>query len=187
MPRHAFATVAEIAADQHGYVTQQEARAAGVAATTLARMAERGTLVRVSHGVYRVPLIPAGQLDQYMEATLWPRGVRATLSHETALDLYDLSDVSPAKIHITVPRAHRVQRAVPALYVVHRADLRDDEITAFEGIPIVTPVRAVLDAHAAGLGPALIAQAIDDGQRLGVFSRAQAARLRAVTEGTAQP
>jgi predicted transcriptional regulator of viral defense system len=184
MPRHAFATVAEIAAVQHGYVTQQAARAAGVAATTLARMAERGTLVRASHGVYRVPLIPVGPLDQYMEATLWPRGVRGTLSHETALDLYDLSDVSPAKIHITVPRAHRVQRAVPALYVVHRADLRDDEITAFEGIPIVTPARAVLDAHAASLGPALIAQAIDDGQRRGVFDREQAAQLRDATGTT---
>ena len=181
MPRNAFSTVADIAADQHGYVTQRDARAAGVAATTLARMAERGTLVRTSHGVYRVPLIPAGPLDQYMEATLWPRGVRGVLSDETALDLYDLSDVSPAKIHITVPRAHRPQRVAPALYVVHRADLRDDEITAFEGIPIVTPVRAVLDAHAAGLGPALVRQAIADGQSLGVFTRAQAAQLRAAT------
>lgn len=181
MPRNAFSIVADIAADQHGYVTQCDARAAGVAATTLARMAERGTLIRTSHGVYRVPLIPAGPLDQYMEATLWPRGVRGVLSNETALDLYDLSDVSPAKIHITVPRAHRPQRVAPALYVVHRADLRDDEITAFEGIPIVTAVRAVLDAHAAGLGPALVGQAIADGQRLGVFSRAQAAQLRAVT------
>lgn len=181
MPRNAFSTVADIAADQHGYVTQRDARAAGVAATTLARMAERGTLIRTSHGVYRVPLIPAGPLDQYMEATLWPRGVRGVLSNETALDLYDLSDVSPAKIHITVPRAHRPQRVAPALYVVHRADLRDDEITAFEGIPIVTAVRAVLDAHAAGLGPALVGQAIADGQRLGVFTRAQAAQLRAVT------
>jgi hypothetical protein len=119
-----------------------------------------------------VPLIPAGPLDQYREATLWPSGVRGVVSNETALSLYELSDVNPAKIHITVPRAHRPQRATPVLYVVHRADLRDDEITAHEGIPIVTPVRGVLDAYAAGLGPALIEQAIADGQRRGVLTRA---------------
>jgi predicted transcriptional regulator of viral defense system len=66
MPRSAYATVVEIAGEQQGYVTQEDARAAGIAATTLARMAERGTLVRTSHGVYRVPLIRAGPLDQYM-------------------------------------------------------------------------------------------------------------------------
>lgn len=106
------------------------------------------------------------------------------LSNETALSLYELSDVNPAKIHITVPRAHRPQREKPALYVLHRADLRDDEITAFEGIPIVTPVTAVLDAHDAGLGPALIEQAIADGQHCGVLTRAQAKQLRAATAGT---
>ena len=153
MPRSAYTTVVEIAGEQQGYVTQEDARGAGIAPTTLARMAERGTLVRTSHGVYRVPLIPAGPLDQYREATLWPRGVRGVLSNETALSLYELSDVNPAKIHITVPRAHRPQRATPTLYVVHRADLRDDEITAHEGIPIVTPVRAILDAHASRARP----------------------------------
>ena len=184
MPRSAYTTVVDIAAEQQGYVTQQDARGAGIAATTLARMAERGTLVRTSHGVYRVPLIPAGPLDQYREATLWPRGARGVLSNETALSLYELSDANPAKIHITVPRAHRPQRATPTLYVVRRADLRDDEITAYEGIPIVTPARAVLDAHASGLGPALIEQAIADGQRLGVLTRAQAVQLGAATAGT---
>ncbi len=183
MPRSAYNTVVEIAGEQQGYVTQEDARAAGIAPTTLARMAERGTLVRTSHGVYRVPLIPAGPLDQYREATLWPRGVRGVLSNETALSLYELSDVNPAKIHITVPRAHRPQRETPTLYVVHRADLRDDEITAHEGIPIVTPVRAILDAHASGLGPALIDQAIADGRRRGVLTRAQAGQLREATAG----
>ena len=90
MPRSAYTTVVDIAAEQQGYVTQQDAHAAGVAASTLARMAERGTLVRSSHGVYRVPLIPAGPLDQYREATLWPRGVRGVLSDETALGLHGL-------------------------------------------------------------------------------------------------
>ncbi|MGH2901995.1 MAG: type IV toxin-antitoxin system AbiEi family antitoxin domain-containing protein [Solirubrobacteraceae bacterium] len=182
MPGAAFNIIAEIATDQHGYVTQKDARAAGVAAWTLARMAERGTIERVSQGVYRVPLIPAGALDEYMQASLWPRDVRGVLSHQTALELHGLSDVNPAKIHLSVPRAHRIQRQVPKLYVVHRADLSGEQVTALEDIPIVTPARAVLECFDAGLGPALIAQAIDDGRRRGVFSKRQAEQLRRETE-----
>lgn len=178
MPGAAYNRIAEIAADQHGYVTQANAREVGVAAATLARMHERGTLERTSHGVYRVPLIPTGPLDQYMEATLWPRGARGVLSHETALDLHGLSDVNPPKIHLTVPAAHRVQRSVPGLYVIHREDLDAADVTAVEGIAIVTPARAVLECAAAGLGPALIEQAIEDGRRRGVFTTRQMEQLR---------
>ena len=58
-----------------------------------------------------------------MEAALWPgRGMRGVLSHETALDLYALSDVNPARIDITLPRAYRIRRDVPAAYRVHHED-----------------------------------------------------------------
>jgi predicted transcriptional regulator of viral defense system len=181
LPGAAYNLIADIAADHHGYVTQREARQAGIGAATLARMSERGTLARTSQGVYRVSLIPPGPLDQYMEATLWPYGVRGVLSHQTALELHGLSDVNPAKIHLTVPRAHRIQREVPALYVIHGADLDLADVTAHEGIPIVTPARAVRECHAAGLGPALVEQAIDDGRRRGVFTARDAARLRRET------
>jgi hypothetical protein len=97
-----------------------------------------------------------------MEAVLWPgRGVRGVLSHETALDLFELGDVNPAKIDVTLPRGHRVRRAVPSLYRLHYEDLALDDVTVFEGIPIVTPVRAIRQAHAAQIGPALVMQAID--------------------------
>jgi predicted transcriptional regulator of viral defense system len=37
-----------------------------------------------------------------MAAALWPQGIQGVLTHDTALDLWDVSDVNPAKIHITV-------------------------------------------------------------------------------------
>ncbi len=177
MPGAAYSLIAEIAADQHGYVTQQDARAAGVSAVTLARMAQRGTIERASQAVYRVPLIPADELDEFMRAALWPRGVRGVISHQTALELHGLSDVNPAKIHLTVPRAHRVQREIPAAYVLHAEDLFLQDVAAHDGIPIVTPARAVLQAYAAGLGPELVAQAIQDGRRQGLFSAKQSVEL----------
>jgi predicted transcriptional regulator of viral defense system len=170
--------VVERAAEQHGYVTQEDARELGVPAMTLVRMAERGQLERVATGLYRVPLLPPSEWGSYMEAVLWPRGTRGVISHESALELYDLSDVNPAKIHITVPRDHRIRREVPAAYVVHRQDLNPDEVTVHEGIPVVTPERAIRELHEAHLGRRLIAQAIDDGQRKGLLTRRAYVRLR---------
>jgi predicted transcriptional regulator of viral defense system len=114
-----------------------------------------------------------------MEATLWPgRGVRGVLSDETALELYGLSDVNPARIDIAVPRAHRIRREVPSPYRVHREDLPAGDVTSFEGIPIVTAARAIRQAHASHVGPALVGQAIDQGERNGRLTRREAAQLR---------
>lgn len=174
-----------------GYVTAAQAAAAGVRPPTLVMMARRGTLERVSRGVYRLVHFPGHPLAQYMQATLWPYDrqgrvedrVRGVLSHETALALHELSDVAPPRVHITVPAAYRVQRAIPRYLVVHRADLRPEDVTALEGMPIVTPERAIRDGIAAHLGPALLGQAIDDGLRSGRLTRSVADQLRQDLEG----
>lgn len=177
MPGATYNRLAEIAAERYGYVTTADAEALGLDPHRLFEMARRGQLEHLTTAVYRVPLIPATPLDPYMQATLWPRNADAVISHVSALSLYELSDVNPAKIHITVPRAHRPRREVPALYILHREDLKPEELTAYEGIPIVTVAKAIRQAHEAHLGPALVRTAIEDGRRRGLLKRAEAARL----------
>lgn len=181
MPGAAFNELADVVADQYGFVTQHDARELGIQPMTLVRMSERGVLERCGHGLYRVCAFPVTRLDSYMEATLWPRGTRGVLSHETALDLYELSDVNPSKVHITVPRRHRIRREIPALYRIHHEDLDDADVTFYEGIPIVTAARAIRQCHATHLGLALIGQAIDHGVSGGRLTRSQAAELRRET------
>jgi predicted transcriptional regulator of viral defense system len=159
LPGRVYTQLLEIANDRFGYVTPADARAVGVDPTRLPDLARRGLVDHVAQGVYRIPLVPATALDQYMEATLWPYRARGVLCHETALDLHELCDVNPAKIHITVPTDHRVRRGVPALYVLHRRDLADEDVTLHEGIPIVTPYRAILDGFDVHVGRRLIEQA----------------------------
>jgi predicted transcriptional regulator of viral defense system len=178
MPGAAFNQLADVAADQYGFVSQHDARELGIQSMTLIRMSEHGTLERRGHGLYRLRYFPVSPLDSYMEATLWPRGTRGVLSHETALDLYELSDVNPSKIHIAVPRAHRIRREIPALYRIHHENLPDADVTFYEAIPIVTPAHAIRQSHAAHLGPALIGQAIDHGESNGRLTRKEAAQLR---------
>jgi predicted transcriptional regulator of viral defense system len=178
MPGAIYAELAAVAAGQYGFITQEEAARLGFKRMTLVRMAERGQLERRSQGVYRVPLIPESPLDAYMEATLWPRGAPGVLSHETALSLYDLSDVDPERIHITVPKRHRIRRAIPAEYRIHHEDLARSDIASHEGIAVAAPAVAIRQCHATHLGPALLAQAVDHGEQTGRLTRRQADQLR---------
>ncbi|HTE58809.1 MAG TPA: type IV toxin-antitoxin system AbiEi family antitoxin domain-containing protein [Solirubrobacteraceae bacterium] len=178
MPTDRFAELAELAADQHGLFTLEDTRAVGYADNTIAQMARRGRLERVSQGVYRIPFLPAGRLGAYMEAALWPVGVKGVLSHATALDLWEVSDINPAKIHITVPRAHRPQRALPRAYVIHRERLAPNEIDAIEGVPVVTLARAIRECAHDDVAPDLLEQAVRAGTARGLLDRQQAVALR---------
>jgi predicted transcriptional regulator of viral defense system len=176
MPGQIYNHIAELAADNYGYVTTDQAVEAGIDPNRLIDLARRGQIERHGTALYRVPLIPPTPLDPYREATLWPRGAEAVISHETALDLYGLGDVNPAKIHITVPRTHRPRRHVPVQYRLHRENLRDDEVALYEGVPIVTAAKAIRQTHR--LGPALLRQAIEESGRRGLISSAEGERLR---------
>ncbi len=178
VPGAIYNEVFDLGADNYGFVTQEQARELGIPAQRLVVMRSRGLLERRRHGLYRVTALPITPLDGYMEATLWPVGVQGVLSHESALELHGLSDVNPAKIHVTVPRRYRTRRPVPAQYVIHHDDLDPADITSHEGIPIVTAARAIRDAYASHLGPALVGQAIDDGERVGKLTESVAADLR---------
>lgn len=167
-----------IAEDNYGYVTVAEATEVGVSRHRLADLARLGSLDQVSFGVYRIVDFPASELDSYFAATLWPQGTRGVLSHETALDLWDLCDVNPAKLHLTVPRGHRVRREVPALYKLHHTDLSDDEITLHEGIPITTVERTLWDCLRGGTRRDLLLKAIDAAMARNILSDAAAMDLR---------
>lgn len=173
MPGRAYTELFDVAADQYGFVTQRDAINAGYSKTALRDMARRGAVQKRGWGLYRFNAFPPHALDQYMEATLWPRPAGGVLSHETALDLHDLCDVNPGKIHVTVPERWRTNRDVPALYVLHRRDLDPREVIYHEGIPIVTAARAILDGIETNVRADLVEQAIDTARRRGLIAPEQ--------------
>jgi predicted transcriptional regulator of viral defense system len=177
MPGKAYATLLEIAADQHGYFTTVQAQKEGVSAAAVGMMCRRGAIDRVSYGVYRFVHFPATELSPFMEAVLWPYQTVGVLSHESALRLYSLSDVNPGKLHITLPGNFRVRRQIPRFLAVHSSDLDPADWHTWEGIPATTPRRTIADCTATGLGPALIDQALEEGVRKGLFNQQEAERL----------
>ena len=122
-----------------------------------------------------------------MEAVLWPQvrrpDVAGVVSHESALAIHELSDVSPARVHVTLPTV-RIRRQVPKGLVIHYADLAPEDVERVEGVPVTTPERAIRDAHASHVGNALVAQAIADGRRSGALSTSAANRLDRELLGT---
>jgi predicted transcriptional regulator of viral defense system len=170
-----------IAEDQAGYFTAAQARAAGLRQVRLVQLAHQGDIERVSRGVYRFTRFPVSRLGHYLEAVLWPQvrrpGVVGVISHQSALAIHDLSDVSPARVHVTLPTSVRIRREVPKRLVLHFADLSPADVERVEGVPVTTPARSIRDAHASHLGNELVAHAIADGRRSGALSVAGADRL----------
>jgi predicted transcriptional regulator of viral defense system len=172
MPGRNFKTLYEIAEDNYGFLTVEDARRARIRPQRLAEMARRGSLHREGLGLYRLDPFPAHELDAYRKATLWPYGVEGVLSHETTLDLYGLSDVNPAKIHITVPKRYRLRRReAPPSYRFHHEDLDERDVTRHEGLPIVTPAKAIRQCHEANLRRDLLRQALEDAKQHGLLTR----------------
>lgn len=177
MPGRIYSALFDLATEQYGYITAQQAVEMGFSKARLPEMAARGVLQRIDHGLYRFPAIPNTALDQYMQAVLWPHRAHGVISHTSALDLHDLCDVNPAHIDITLPKTHRVTRTPPSIYRLHHRDLQPAELARHEGIPVVTPHRAILDAIEIHLGRGLVRQALDTARGRGSITREQAAEL----------
>lgn len=157
----------EVAALQHGFVTAQQAGEVGVAKETLQKLVGRGTLDRAAFGVYRFPKYPVAEADPYALAVLWTRVPKAALSHETALDVYGISDVNPNEIHVTVGKNRRLRRSDGQRYVVHYEDLTPAQIGWWQEVPTVTAATAIAQCITFGTPTYLLRQALENGQAQG--------------------
>lgn len=169
--------ILEIAGDQGGYITTRQARDAGIPPVELRKLAQRGRLNYSAHGLYRVAAFPHRVNDELMEAVLWADG-RGVISHESALLLWGLADVNPRLIHVTVPPPYRPRKQGGDLYRVWTCGLGTSEIDEVDGIPTVTPERAILDSARQGLQHRFIEQAILTARNHQLFGRETEIRIR---------
>ena len=177
MPGRVYTELLDLAQDQHGYLRAEDVREAGFDPKRLVDYERRGVAERVAYGVYRLKAIPPDDLEEYMRAVLWPMGA-GVLSHETALDLYELCDVNPASIDVTVPRRYRTHRSVPVLYRLHPRNLASEQTGRLRGLPIVTPLRAILDGIETQVRGELIEQAIQTAEQQSLITNDGAACAR---------
>ncbi|MCP4680023.1 MAG: hypothetical protein GY854_31940 [Deltaproteobacteria bacterium] len=167
MPGRIWEQAFDVATDQYGFITFADVSRLGADPARLRRWYLANKIDRIGHGIYRFRQIPSTQLDPYMLATLWPAG-RGVLSHVTALELHELCDTNPDKIHMTLPPHYRPRRKGGELYVLHYENLVEDELTWHEGIRIVSPTVAIRQAIHSSVPTHLVRQAIATSRRLGI-------------------
>lgn len=165
-----------IAEGQDGYFTMAQALEAGFARSTHSYHVKAGNWIREHRGIYRLKRYPVSEAGQLVLWWLWSRdrsGVPlGVYSHETALALKDLSDVNPAKLHMTVPPGFRRNSGTPEVLVLHKATLSSAEVIRERGYVLTRPMRAILDCAAKGDADRnLLWQALEQGLRRGLITR----------------
>lgn len=101
----------QLAESQAGYFTAQQAIGSGMDRSTLRHHARRGgRYERIRRGLFRLRHFPSSPHEHVMAAWLPLRDAGAVVSHESALELLELSDVIPNTVHMTLPRSERGQR-----------------------------------------------------------------------------
>jgi predicted nucleotidyltransferase len=138
----------ELAESQQGYFTSADAKRLGYDYPHQFFHVKRGNWIRVDRGIYRLKNFPAAPHEDLMRWWLWSRK-KAVLSHETAAALYELGDLLPSRIHLTVPPDFR--KRPPKHLALHRARLLKSEIEKRNDLLVTTPLRTVLDLARAHL------------------------------------
>lgn len=121
-----------------------------------------------------------------MRLMLWSRDregvVRAAVSHESALAAFELSDALPAKHHLIVPPGFR--KEPPVGVTLHRATLREEDVTDRDGYRVTTPLRTLLDVGASGISPEHLGAATVQALERGLVMRRRLAKaLQRAPEG----
>ncbi len=191
----ARAQLFQIASEQGGHFTAAQARSCGYSRALLSHHTKTGQLVRVHRGVYRLRDYPSSPRGHVVAAWLAAGPEVAVVSHESALELHDLSDVIPESIHITLPRRRRWYRPPPGV-TVHTTDRPpgEDEIVRRQGMRVTDPARSILDAAEWGTEPGQIEKAVRDAvdramttaSQLRERARARPASIRRLVERALQ-
>ncbi len=172
----------ETAAAQEGLFSTRQAAKAGYSPQLLAHHVAAGRMLRVRRGIYRLVHFPAGEHEDLMVVWLWcdQEGV---FSHQTALALHDLSDVLPAKVHVTLPEAWRRRRLrVPEGVSLHYGTVLAGERQWFGPVPATSPLRTLQDCAQAHVAADLLRGAALDALGRGLVARAQLTDIEAALE-----
>jgi very-short-patch-repair endonuclease len=172
--------VAELAARQHGVVSIDQLRGAGLTDAAVTRRVRAGRLHRIHRGVYAVGHPGLTMEGRWMAAVLaFPAAVAvpqpgesradpvlAVLSYRSAAALWELLPAADGAVDVSVPtqagrrrrwgiRPHRCRSLLP------------EQTTRRRGIPVTTPARTIADLRRA-VSPRELRRAIRQASVLGL-------------------
>jgi hypothetical protein len=115
---------------------------------------------------------------QYVLWSLWSRnrqGIpQGVYSHQTALAFFDLSDLMPRRLHLTVPPGFRRNAPIPEILFLHRGQLAPNDIEDRHGFRVTRPLKAVTDLlRESAVSADLLRQALKQGLERGLITHAE--------------
>jgi predicted transcriptional regulator of viral defense system len=158
-----FNSLYDVAERQGGYFTADQAREVGFSWERLSDLTKNKKFVRISPGIYRLVHFPNTPFEDLYIAYL-RTGPDSVISHESALALYNLSDVLPADVHVIVPRT--ASRRRPGLRL-HTHKLQEDDVSMRDGLPVTTVDRTIADLIMSGLADEQVKMAVNEALRKG--------------------
>lgn len=166
----------EIAERQQGYFTAAQAKKCGYYDSHFQRYLSRGEWMRINKGLYRLSRYPLSDRPDLLEWSLWSRNrqgeIQGVFSHETALDLYDVCDIMPRKLHLTVPCHFRKNSPIPPVLKLYYSDLEKKDWTEQQGYKITTITKTLLDlAITRQISDDLLRQAVAEARKRGILSQ----------------
>ncbi len=142
----------EIAEGQGGYLAAHQVVRAGIPRSTLGYHAGDGrALERVGPGVYRLRRFPTTPHGHVVAHWLALAHADALVSHESALELHDLSDIIADEVHVTMPRDKRGLSVPPGVrphFTERSVDRRNRRRVL--GVPVTGVERSLVDVLRTG-------------------------------------
>jgi predicted transcriptional regulator of viral defense system len=163
-----------IADSQQGLFTIQQAVEAGFNASNVSYHVTAGNWIREYRGIYRLANYPQSNDSELITWSLWSRGrnqvPQGVYSHQTALNIYGLTDLMPGKLHMTVPPTFR-RSIVPNVLILHRRKLSQDDVQARRGFAVTKVRRTIEDLlDAKSLPQETLKEALELALRRGLIS-----------------
>ena len=172
----------QVAESQQGLFTARQAVQAGYDERNHPYHIKSGNWIKEHRGIYRLKNFPYSPDSQLSLWSLWScnkKGqVQGVYSHETALQIYNLSDLSPFKLHITVPVSFRRNVQIPDILVFHKCTLKSSEWQTITGYRVTTPIRTLFDMLCSDISKAFISQIVKEGTSRGLFPKQKLKKYR---------
>ena len=174
--KDSFQRLYENAEAQQGFFTAKQAKAAGFAENTHPYHVQAGNWIREHRGIYRLALFPQTDHPDLAIWSLWSRNrhevTEGVYSHQTALSLHELSDVNPAKLHMTVPPRFRRNSEIPSILILHYDIVPPQDIQTTQGFQFTRPLRTIVDVAETGtVERAFVRQAVRQAFDRGLIKR----------------
>lgn len=172
-----------IADRQQGFFTAKQAEKCGYERSNFHLRLASGEWIQEGRGIYRLGRYPITDRPELVFWTLWSRNrqdiPQGVWSHETALDIYELSDVMPSKMHMTVPKNFRRSIEIPKVLRLYYADLASSDVEERQGYKVTTPIRTLIDVvRVKTVADEFISQAINQALKRGLILKKQFNNLK---------